>query len=34
LKTFGWTLQEAKLHMVPDYFSEAEVMSTFDLFQE
>lgn len=23
-ETFGWTLQEAKLHMVPDYFSEAE----------
>lgn len=25
LQTFGWTYQEAKLHMVPDYFSNAEV---------
>lgn len=23
-ETFGWKLQEAKLHMIPDYFSESE----------
>jgi hypothetical protein len=24
-ETFGWNPQEAKLHMVPDYFSASEV---------
>lgn len=27
LQTFGWNPQEAKLHMVNDYFSQSEVMS-------
>lgn len=25
LKTYGWNRQEAKMHMVPDFFSESEV---------
>lgn len=32
LKTFGWTPQEAKLHMVADYFSESEVSWLFCVF--
>lgn len=26
VQTFGWTPQEAKLHMVPEFFSEKEVV--------